>query len=52
MSLSRGQIYMAPTAINWATAGDGSTPHFVAEMLKEAPVSRLNIVPIGAAASA
>ncbi|HEY1328732.1 MAG TPA: tripartite tricarboxylate transporter substrate binding protein [Casimicrobiaceae bacterium] len=31
--------------VNWATAGSGSTPHFVAEMLKEAGVSNLVIVP-------
>jgi tripartite-type tricarboxylate transporter receptor subunit TctC len=30
--------------INWATAGSGSTPHFVAEMLREAGVN-LTIVP-------
>jgi len=30
--------------INWATAGGGSTPHFVAEMLREAGVA-INIVP-------
>jgi tripartite-type tricarboxylate transporter receptor subunit TctC len=30
--------------INWATAGGGSTPHFVAEMLREAGVN-LTIVP-------
>jgi len=31
--------------VNWATAGSGSTPHFVAEMLKEAGVTNLVIVP-------
>jgi tripartite-type tricarboxylate transporter receptor subunit TctC len=31
--------------VNWATAGSGSTPHFVAEMLKEAGVGNLVIVP-------
>jgi tripartite-type tricarboxylate transporter receptor subunit TctC len=31
--------------VNWATAGSGSTPHFVAEMLKEAGVTNLTIVP-------
>jgi tripartite-type tricarboxylate transporter receptor subunit TctC len=31
--------------VNWATAGSGSTPHFVAEMLKEAGVANLVIVP-------
>jgi len=31
--------------VNWATAGTASTPHFVAEMLKEAGVANLNIVP-------
>jgi tripartite-type tricarboxylate transporter receptor subunit TctC len=30
---------------NWATAGIGSTPHFVGEMIKEAIVISLNIVP-------
>ena len=30
--------------VNWATAGGGSTPHFVAEMLREAGVA-INIVP-------
>jgi tripartite-type tricarboxylate transporter receptor subunit TctC len=31
--------------INWATAGAASTPHFVAEMLKEAGVTNINIIP-------
>lgn len=31
--------------VNWATAGSGSTPHFVAEMLKESGVTNLTIVP-------
>ena len=31
--------------VNWSTAGSASTPHFVAEMLKEAGVSNLNIIP-------
>jgi tripartite-type tricarboxylate transporter receptor subunit TctC len=31
--------------VNWATAGTASTPHFVAEMLKESGVPNLNIVP-------
>jgi len=31
--------------VNWSTAGSGSTPHFVAEMLKEAGVDNLVIVP-------
>lgn len=31
--------------VNWATAGSGSTPHFVAEMLKEAAGIKLNIIP-------
>jgi tripartite-type tricarboxylate transporter receptor subunit TctC len=31
--------------VNWATAGTASTPHFVAEMLKEVGVSNLNIIP-------
>ena len=31
--------------VNWATAGSGSTPHFVAEMLKESGVNNLTIVP-------
>jgi tripartite-type tricarboxylate transporter receptor subunit TctC len=33
-----------PGGVNWATAGGGSTPHFVAEMLREAGVV-INIVP-------
>ncbi len=31
--------------VTWATAGTASTPHFVAEMLKEAGVSNIVIVP-------
>jgi tripartite-type tricarboxylate transporter receptor subunit TctC len=31
--------------VSWATAGTASTPHFVAEMLKEAGVTNLNIIP-------
>ena len=31
--------------VNWSTAGTASTPHFVAEMLKDAGVANLNIVP-------
>jgi len=31
--------------VNWATAGSGSTPHFVAEMLREAAGIKLNIIP-------
>lgn len=31
--------------VNWATAGTGSTPHFVAEMIKEATGVTLNIIP-------
>jgi tripartite-type tricarboxylate transporter receptor subunit TctC len=31
--------------VTWATAGTASTPHFVAEMLKEAGVTNLVIVP-------
>jgi tripartite-type tricarboxylate transporter receptor subunit TctC len=31
--------------INWATAGSGSTPHFVAEMFKEATGANVTIVP-------
>jgi tripartite-type tricarboxylate transporter receptor subunit TctC len=31
--------------VNWATAGTASTPHFVAEMLKEVGVTNLNIIP-------
>jgi len=31
--------------VNWSTAGSGSTPHFVAEMLKEAGIANLVIVP-------
>jgi len=34
-----------PNGVNWATAGTASTPHFVAEMLKEAGVSNLNVIP-------
>ena len=34
-----------PNGINWSTAGTASTPHFVAEMLKEAGLANLNIVP-------
>ena len=33
------------SGVSWATAGTASTPHFVAEMLKEAGVSNLTIVP-------
>jgi tripartite-type tricarboxylate transporter receptor subunit TctC len=33
-----------PGGINWATAGGGSTPHFVAEMLREAGMN-VTIVP-------
>jgi len=31
--------------VNWATAGTASTPHFVAEMLKEVGVGNLKIIP-------
>ena len=31
--------------VNWSTAGTASTPHFVGEMLKEAGVTNLQIVP-------
>jgi tripartite-type tricarboxylate transporter receptor subunit TctC len=31
--------------VNWATAGTASTPHFVAEMLKESGVDNVNIIP-------
>ena len=31
--------------VNWSTAGTASTPHFVAEMLKEAGVNNINIIP-------
>lgn len=31
--------------VSWATAGTASTPHFVAEMLKEVGVTNLNIIP-------
>jgi len=31
--------------INWSTAGTASTPHFVAEMLRETGVGNINIVP-------
>src|SRR5215470_8928032 len=34
-----------PNGVTWATAGTASTPHFVAEMLKEAGVTNLTIVP-------
>jgi len=34
-----------PNGVNWATAGTASTPHFVAEMLKEAGVDNIVIVP-------
>jgi tripartite-type tricarboxylate transporter receptor subunit TctC len=33
-----------PGGVNWATAGGGSTPHFVAEMLREAGVN-ITIIP-------
>jgi tripartite-type tricarboxylate transporter receptor subunit TctC len=33
------------TGVTWATAGTASTPHFVAEMLKEAGVANLVIIP-------
>jgi tripartite-type tricarboxylate transporter receptor subunit TctC len=33
-----------PGGINWATAGGGSTPHFVAEMLRDAGVN-ITIIP-------
>ncbi len=31
--------------VNWSTAGTASTPHFVAEMLKESGIPNINIVP-------
>ena len=31
--------------VNWATAGTASTPHFVAEMLKETGINNITIVP-------
>jgi tripartite-type tricarboxylate transporter receptor subunit TctC len=31
--------------VTWSTAGTASTPHFVAEMLKEAGVTNINIIP-------
>jgi len=34
-----------PDGITWSTAGSGSTPHFVAEMIKEATGAKLTIVP-------
>jgi tripartite-type tricarboxylate transporter receptor subunit TctC len=34
-----------PNGISWSTAGTASTPHFVAEMLKEAGVNNIVIVP-------
>jgi tripartite-type tricarboxylate transporter receptor subunit TctC len=33
------------SGVSWATAGTASTPHFVAEMLKEAGVSNIIVVP-------
>jgi tripartite-type tricarboxylate transporter receptor subunit TctC len=33
-----------PNGINWATAGGGSTPHFVAEMLRESGIN-ITIIP-------
>jgi tripartite-type tricarboxylate transporter receptor subunit TctC len=33
------------SGVSWATAGTASTPHFVAEMLKEAGVTNLIVVP-------
>src|SRR5258706_9316792 len=33
------------TGVNWSTAGTASTPHFVAEMLKQAGVTNLNGIP-------
>jgi tripartite-type tricarboxylate transporter receptor subunit TctC len=34
-----------PQGITWATAGTASTPHFVAEMLKENGLDKLTVVP-------
>ena len=34
-----------PNGVSWATAGTASTPHFVAEMLKEAGLANLTVVP-------
>lgn len=34
-----------PKGINWATAGTASTPHFVEEMLKEAGLDDITVVP-------
>ncbi len=34
-----------PNGVNWSTAGTASTPHFVAEMLKEAGMNNITIVP-------
>jgi len=34
-----------PDGITWSTAGSGSTPHFVAEMIKEATGAKVTIVP-------
>lgn len=31
--------------VSWSTAGSGSTPHFVAEMIKEATDAKLTIIP-------
>src|SRR5260370_1141167 len=41
-------VRLAPSGaigVNWTTAGTASTPHFVAEMLKDAGVSKLNVIP-------
>jgi tripartite-type tricarboxylate transporter receptor subunit TctC len=35
----------AQPGVNWSTAGTASTPHFVAEMLKDAGVANINIIP-------
>src|SRR5690349_19920914 len=35
----------AGNGVSWATAGTASTPHFVAEMLKEAGVTNINVIP-------
>ncbi len=34
-----------PNGITWSTAGSGSTPHFVAEMIKQATGLSLSIIP-------
>src|SRR5258706_50741 len=38
-------VPFSPGGVNWSTAGTASTPHFVAEMLKQAGVTNLNVIP-------